>query len=172
MNELIHVSPGIGDLRLPIFAILDNIRSAGNVGSIFRTSDAVNLAGLYLCGMTSTPPRPDIEKTALGATQTVPWAYFKDTVDAIRKMQIRGLKVYALEQTERSLPLDDFRCEFPACFVVGHEVSGVGDPALAAVDGHVEIPMHGTKKSLNVAVSFGVLAYELRRQFNAFASAG
>jgi 23S rRNA (guanosine2251-2'-O)-methyltransferase len=156
--------------RLPVFCILDNIRSAGNVGSIFRTSDAVNLGGLYLCGMTATPPRPDIEKTALGATQTVPWAYYKDTVSAIREMQLRGLKVYALEQTPQAVTMDAFSCDFPVCFVVGHEVTGVNADALAAVDGHVEIPMHGEKKSLNVAVSFGVTAYELRRRFNASAS--
>ena len=151
--------------RLPVWGILDNIRSAGNVGSIFRTSDAVNLSGLYLCGMTATPPRKDIEKTALGATETVPWTYEQDPCDAIAQLHRRGIKVYGLEQVPGAIGLDDFRCDFPAGFVVGHEVDGVRSATLECVDAVIEIPMHGAKKSLNVAVSFGVTAYELRRQW-------
>ena len=151
--------------RLPAFAILDNIRSVWNVGSIFRTADSVALGGLYLCGMTATPPRPDIEKTALGATKSVPWDYWSDSVAAARYLKDQGLPLIALEQTERSVSWDSFDFPFPHCFVVGHEVNGVNKELLDLVDHVVEIPMAGVKHSLNVAVSFGVLAFEIRRRY-------
>lgn len=151
--------------RLPSYAILDNIRSVWNVGSIFRTADAVALGGLYLCGMTATPPRPDIEKTALGATRSVPWDYWSDSVAAARHLKDQGLPLVALEQTERSASWDSFDFPFPHCFIVGHEVNGVNEELLDLVDHVVEIPMAGVKHSLNVAVSFGVLAFEIRRRY-------
>ncbi len=163
--------PGAGtfsaspDGRMPAFAILDNIRSVWNVGSIFRTADAVALGGLYLCGMTATPPRPDIEKTALGATRSVPWDYWADSVAAARHLKEKGLPLIALEQSERSVSWDSFDFPFPHCFIVGHEVNGVNEELLDLVDHVVEIPMAGIKHSLNVAVSFGVLAFEIRRRF-------
>lgn len=161
MNPLIPESPE----RAPIYALLDNVRSAWNVGSIFRTADAAGLAGLFLCGMTATPPRPDLEKTALGATRSVPWDYWADAGAAAREIKARGLPLIALEQTPAAVAWDDFAYPFPVCFVVGHEVGGVSPEVLALADGVVEIPMAGIKHSLNVAVSFGVMAYEVRRRW-------
>lgn len=154
-----HPQPG----KLPSFALLDNIRSVGNVGSIFRTADAVGLGGLYLAGMTATPPRKDIEKTALGATLTVPWDYWPDSLTAARAIKDRGLPLIALEQTENSQDWEMTDFPFPHCFVVGHEVNGVREEILELADQIVEIPMAGVKQSLNVAVSFGILAYRIRR---------
>jgi tRNA G18 (ribose-2'-O)-methylase SpoU len=156
--------------RMPVTALLDGIRSAGNVGSMFRTADAANLGGLFLCGMTATPPRPDIEKTALGATETVPWDYRQDASAAVAALRERGVQVVALEQAPGAASYTDFPYRFPVCFVVGHEVKGVDPATLAAVDAVVEIPMCGAKKSLNVAVSFGVMAFHLRRAWLAAGS--
>jgi len=145
----------------PVFGLLDNIRSVWNVGSIFRTADAAGLAGLYLCGMTATPPRPDMEKTALGATETVPWDYWPDAAAAVADLKRRGICVVALEQTADARPYDALDCPFPACVVVGHEVDGVSHEVLEAADIRAEIPMNGVKKSMNVAVSFGVMAFAM-----------
>ena len=149
--------------RAPVFALLDNVRSVWNVGSIFRTADAAGLAGLYLCGMTATPPRPDMEKTALGATETVPWDYWPDSRAAVEHLRASGVRVIALEQTPDARPFDQLDPVFPACFVVGHEVRGVSAAVAEAADVRVEIPMSGAKQSLNVAVSFGLMAFEMRR---------
>ncbi|HPF34041.1 MAG TPA: TrmH family RNA methyltransferase [Candidatus Krumholzibacteria bacterium] len=157
---------GLDDLeRLPVWALLDNVRSVGNVGSMFRTADAAGLAGLYLAGVTATPPRPDMEKTALGATETVPWDYWPDPVACVRALQARGVTVAAVEQTPAATDLEAWAMPFPCCFVVGHEVRGVTPEVLEAVDAHVEIPMHGAKRSLNVAVSFGVVAFAARARW-------
>jgi tRNA G18 (ribose-2'-O)-methylase SpoU len=157
--------------RCPVYALLDNIRSAWNVGAMFRTADAAGLAGLYLCGMTATPPRPDLEKTALGASATVPWDYWTDSAAAARAITARGIELVALECTPDAAPFDARRYRFPTCFVVGHEVDGVHADVLAACADTVAIPMHGRKGSLNVAVSFGIMAYEIRRRWQAQASA-
>ena len=151
--------------RMPVYALLDRIRGVGNVGSIFRTADAAGLAGLYLTGYTATPPRPDMEKTALGATETVPWTHWPDPAAAVDRLRADGVRIVALEQTAGSLPLDALDDVWPACFVLGNEVDGVSPGILARADAAVEIPMAGVKKSLNVAVSFGVLAFELRRRW-------
>jgi len=161
----------MGD-RMPSLALLDNIRSVWNVGSMFRTADAVGLGGLCLCGMTATPPRPDIEKTALGATLSVPWNYCADSLEAARALKDRGLAVIALEQTPTATDWDQFTCPFPHVFVVGHEVQGVRADILNIADQVVEIPMAGSKQSLNVAVSFGVLSYAIRRQWLAHQASG
>ena len=158
--------------RMPVYAVLDNIRSVWNVGSMFRTADAVALGGLCLCGMTATPPRPDMEKTALGATLTVPWNYFADSAEAVRSLRQHRVPVIALEQSSRAVDWEDFQCPFPHAFVVGHEVQGVRSDILALADHVVEIPMAGAKHSLNVAVSFGLLAFAVRRQWLARAAAG
>ncbi len=150
---------------MPVYALLDNVRSVWNVGSMFRTADSVALGGLYLCGMTATPPRPDIEKTALGATKSVPWDYWSDSIAAARHLKDQGLPLIALEQTDRAHKWDTFSFPFPHCFIVGHEVQGVRKELLDLVDEVVEIPMAGIKQSLNVAVSFGVLAFQIRRRF-------
>lgn len=158
--------------RMPSYALLDNIRSVWNVGSMFRTADAVALGGLCLCGMTATPPRPDIEKTALGATLSVPWSYWHNSLEAVQDLKTRGLAVIALEQTETAKNWEDFAYPFPHVFVVGHEVQGVRPEILELADHTVEIPMAGSKHSLNVAVSFGVLAFAIRRQWLARQLAG
>jgi 23S rRNA (guanosine2251-2'-O)-methyltransferase len=145
-----------------IYALLDGIRSAWNVGSMFRTADAAGLAGLYLCGVTPTPPRPDIEKTALGASLTVPWDYWDDSAAAVRHLQARGVQVVALELVPDARPFDSCTYRFPVCFVVGHEVRGIRPEVLAIADAAVAIPMLGAKHSLNVAVSFGIMAYGIR----------
>ena len=152
-------------VKSPIYAMLDNIRSAWNVGAMFRTADAAGLGGLYLCGMTATPPRPDLEKTALGASSTVPWDYWPDTLDAVRAVRDRGIQVVALECTPDAAPFDVFPYRFPTCFVVGHEVRGVAPAVLDVCDDAVSIPMYGQKESLNVAVSFGIMAYAVRRRW-------
>ncbi len=154
-----------GRERLPVYALLDNVRGVGNVGSMFRTADAANLGGLYLCGMTGTPPRPDMEKTALGATATVPWDYWRRPEEAADDLRARGVTIVALEQTAAAEPYDRFDCGFPVCFVVGHEVEGVSAAVLDRIDVAVEIPMAGAKKSLNAAVSFALMAFELRRRW-------
>jgi tRNA G18 (ribose-2'-O)-methylase SpoU len=158
--------------RRPFYALLDSVRSVWNVGSMFRTADAVRLGGLFLCGATATPPRQDMEKTALGATLTVPWDYWENTVDAVRHLQARSVQVVVLERTPGAAPYDRFCYHFPLCFVVGHEQRGVSPEVLALANGVVEIPMAGAKQSLNVAVSFGVLAFEVQRQFLARSRAG
>jgi 23S rRNA (guanosine2251-2'-O)-methyltransferase len=149
----------------PVYGMLDNIRSAWNVGSMFRTADAAGLSGLYLCGMTAFPPRPDIEKTALGACRTVPWDYWPDTLSAIGAVRERGIQVVALECDPAAMPYDDFEYRFPLCFVVGHEVNGIARVVLDTCEAVVRIPMLGAKESLNVAVSFGIMAYQARRRW-------
>lgn len=153
--------------RMPVFALLENIRSAWNIGSMFRTADAAALSGLYLSGMCATPPRPDIEKTALGATEMVPWNYTKDPLEIISNLKDENIAVIVLEQVEHAKPYTVFEYPFPCCFVVGNEVNGVSPEISNAADYAVEIPMSGAKQSLNVAVSFGVIAYEISRQWNA-----
>lgn len=165
MLETLDPSATPPDGRLPVFALLDNIRSVWNVGSIFRTADAAGLGGLFLTGMTATPPRKDMEKTALGATLTVPWDYWQDSAAAARAVRDRGLPLVALEQSAGAVDYEAFDFPFPHCFVVGHEVRGVRPEILELADHVVEIPMFGAKQSLNVAVSFGVLAYQVRRRW-------
>lgn len=157
--------------RMPSFALLDNIRSVWNVGSIFRTADAVGLGGLYLCGMTATPPRKDMEKTALGATLTVPWDFWQNSLDCAHRVKDQGMALVALEQAPGARDWQELDFPFPHCFVVGHEVSGVSTDILKLADEVVEIPMAGVKHSLNVAVSFGVLAFQIRNQWRAGAEA-
>ena len=157
---------------MPAYALLDNIRSAWNVGSMFRSADAAGLSGLYLTGMTCTPPRPDLEKTALGATLTVPWDYWRDPVQAALALKDQGRSLIVLEQTPQSCPWRDFSLDYPCCFVVGHEVQGVSPELIALADQVVEIPMAGLKKSLNVAVSFGIFAFEIRERWLAAKAGG
>jgi tRNA G18 (ribose-2'-O)-methylase SpoU len=143
--------------RLPLRAILNNVRSLYNVGSIFRTADAFWMDSLILTGYTPRPPRREIDKTALGATSTVPWVYLHDPVEAVAKCRQEGWEVWAVEQTTRSAPLPvPVSAAAKVALVFGNEVSGIDAAVLAACDRAVEIPMHGTKHSLNVAVAFGI----------------
>lgn len=153
--------------RLPLLALAENIRSLYNVGSIFRTADAVLLGKFILSGYTPTPPRKEIEKTALGATATVPWEYIKDPIDAVRGLQSSGVRVVCLEHTDNSIPYTSVQpTEFPLCLVVGNEITGVSQAVLNECDGAIEIPMLGIKHSLNVAVAFGVAVFELARVYS------
>ena len=149
---------GQGRNSLPLRAILEDIRSLWNVGSIFRTSDACRLERLYLCGITGRPPRKEISKTALGAEGVVPWSYLPSAVDAAREARSDGYHVVAVERSSGSVPLDEFDFPFPLCLAVGNEVAGVSDGVLLEAEGAVFIPMLGVKRSLNVAVAFGVVA--------------
>ena len=173
MRKLIHaeildkrLSPeqALATRRHPVIGVLENIRSLYNVGSCVRTADAMLLERLVLTGYTPAPPRSEISKTALGATETVPWEHERDTVAAIRKLRDAGIAVYALEIAEGGMPIDaapDLR--FPAALVVGNEIAGVSQEVLDLCDGALEIPMYGVKHSLNVAVAFGVGVWELVR---------
>jgi tRNA G18 (ribose-2'-O)-methylase SpoU len=148
--------------RFPIYGLLDNIRSLYNVGSMFRTADGARLGRLYLAGYTPHPPRREIEKTALGATATVPWEYHRSPLDAVEAVKRSGARLCVLEQTDASRPHYRLRREdLPLCIVVGNEISGVSREFLAAADCAVEIPMYGMKQSLNAAVAFGIAVFEL-----------
>lgn len=150
--------------RLPIYGLLDNIRSLYNVGSIFRTSDGALIRKLYLCGYTPHPPRKEIDKTALGATKSVPWEYHADLLNAVSIVKAQGAKLCVLEQTTRSIPYHKVRKEdFPICLAVGNEITGVSPQIVAAADIAIDIPMYGTKQSLNAAVAYGIALFELVR---------
>ncbi|HIE52078.1 MAG TPA: TrmH family RNA methyltransferase [Armatimonadetes bacterium] len=158
--------------RHPIYAVLDNIRSMWNVGSIFRTSDGARVTKVILCGITAQPPRPQIEKTALGSVESTPWMYYRETMDAIRDLKARGVRILVLEQTDESVNLFDLAVEFPVALVVGHEVWGIQEAVLAEADYAAELPMYGVKHSLNVAVAYGIAVYELVRQYQGKITAG
>lgn len=144
--------------KLPLTVVLDNVRSLNNIGSIFRTCDAFAVERLVLCGISRTPPSPEIHKTALGAEDTVTWEYCPDTLDAVRQLQARGYTVCCLEQVEGSVSLENFKPQpgLRYAFVAGHEVDGVDQTVVDACDICLEIPQRGTKHSLNVAVSSGI----------------
>ena len=150
--------------RTPVIGLLDNIRSLYNVGSIFRTSDGARAEALFLAGYTPRPPRKEIDKTALGATQTVPWQYFVDPVEGAQEAKRRGARICILEHTTGSRPYYTVRKEdFPICLVVGNELTGVSGALLSQADMAIEIPMIGVKQSLNAAVAYGIALFELLR---------
>ena len=152
--------------RLPVFGLLDNIRSLYNVGSIFRSSDGAFLSHLFLTGYTPHPPRKEINKTALGATKTIPWSYHRDPMEAVADARARGARICVLEHTSGSIPYYEVKPEwFPVCLVIGNELTGVSPELIAAADVALEIPMFGTKQSLNAAVAFGIAVFELGRIF-------
>ncbi len=143
--------------------VLDNVRSLNNIGSIFRTSDAFLVDRIMLCGITATPPSPEIHKTALGAEDSVSWTYFENTMDAVERLHQEGYTVCALEQVKESILLDTFRPD-PAgryAIIAGHEVHGVDPEIVNASDICLEIPQFGTKHSLNVSVSTGIAIWHL-----------
>ena len=146
--------------KLPIIVVLDNIRSLSNVGAFFRTADAFRVEALYLCGITACPPHREIHKTALGADETVSWRYFETTAAACQALKNEGYRIFAVEQIEDSVSLQDF--EFAPCtaYVLGNEVEGVGEEALPFCDGAIELPQEGTKHSLNVSVCAGIVLWE------------
>ena len=149
--------------KLPLTVVLDNVRSLNNIGSIFRTSDAFLVDRIMLCGITATPPSPEIHKTALGAEDSVSWTYFENTMDAVERLHQEGYTVCALEQVKESILLDTFRPD-PAgryAIIAGHEVHGVDPEIVNASDICLEIPQFGTKHSLNVSVSTGIAIWHL-----------
>ncbi len=166
MDELGRISPeeSKGATKHPIIVILDDVRSMHNVGSTFRTCDAFAVTALYLCGYTPTPPHRDINKTALGATETVHWQHFSSAVEAIGFARQQGYKVMAVEQAHNSLSLNRLNWHTePLALVFGNEVTGVSDEGLKAADGCLEIPQWGAKHSLNISVSVGVTLWEMVR---------
>ena len=149
------------ETRFPVYILLDNVRSLYNVGSIFRSADGARVTKLYLCGYTPHPPRKEIEKTALGATATVPWEYVKDPHLVISQLKQRGIHICLLEQTDQSEQYYLIqKNRFPLCLVVGNELSGISKEIIAQADSAVEIPMFGMKHSLNVAVALGIVLFE------------
>ncbi len=152
--------------KLPFVLVLDNVRSGLNVGSIFRTSDAFLVEKVLLCGITAQPPHREILKTALGSTESVAWAYFSETAEAVQALKDDGYLIFAIEQTTHKIWLQDFfpEKEKKYAFVLGNEVEGVDEQLLALCDGAIEIPQFGTKHSLNVAVAAGIVVWEFARK--------
>lgn len=148
--------------KTPLIIILDNIRSLNNIGSVFRTSDAFLLQKIYLCGITAQPPHKDIQKTALGATESVAWEYVANTVDLVIRLKQEGHAVWSIEQAEQAIFLNDFQPEPKRthAFVLGNEIKGVAQEVIDASDGVIEIPQEGAKHSLNIAVTAGVVAWD------------
>lgn len=153
--------------KIPVTIILDNIRSLSNVGSVFRTSDAFIIHEILLCGITAKPPHREIQKTALGATESVDWRYFENTLDAVKELQKENVKVYAIEQVEDSIMLDrvEFNFDNHMAFVLGNEVKGVEQAVIDISDGCIEIPQFGTKHSLNISITAGIVIWESFQQF-------
>ncbi|GAA4314362.1 RNA methyltransferase [Pontixanthobacter gangjinensis] len=149
--------------KTPIIVILDNVRSLNNIGSVFRTADAFLIQKIYLCGITAQPPHKDIQKTALGATETVEWEYVEDSLQLVEKLRAQGVRVYSIEQAEGASMLNDFQPEQAKTLAVvfGNEVKGVQQKVVSASDGVIEIPQLGSKHSLNISVSTGVVLWDL-----------
>ena len=152
--------------KLPLVVVLDNIRSLHNIGSVFRTSDAFRVECIYLCGITATPPHPEMHKTALGAEFTVDWKYVNNAVEAVDNLRQEGYIVYSVEQAENSIMLEDMRLEQRKRYavVLGNEVKGVQQEVIDHSDGCIEIPQYGTKHSLNVSVTAGIVIWDLFKQ--------
>ncbi len=147
--------------KIPVILVLDNIRSMHNVGSIFRSADAFLIEAIYLCGYTPQPPHRDIHKTALGATETVNWKYFATTTEALESLKNEQYTIYAIEQAEGSITLEQFQlASHKFAFVLGNEVEGVADSALELCDACIEIPQLGSKHSLNVSVAAGIVLWK------------
>ncbi len=149
--------------KTPLIIILDNIRSLNNIGSVFRTSDAFLIKKIYLCGITATPPHKDIQKTALGSTETVDWEYVANTLELVEKLKAENVKICAIEQAENATMLDTFTPEQNTTYalVFGNEVKGVSQNVVSNSDVVIEIPQFGTKHSLNISVSCGVVVWDL-----------
>ena len=149
--------------KLPLTVVLDNVRSMQNVGAFFRTGDAFAVEQILLCGITATPPARDIHKTALGAELTVDWRYFEHTLDAVKALQADGYTVYAIEQAHGSTMLSNLQLpqNQKTAIIMGHEVFGVQQEVVDAANGCIEIPQYGTKHSLNVSVTAGIVMYQL-----------
>lgn len=147
--------------KMPVVIVLDNIRSLNNIGSIFRTSDAFRVMAVHLCGISACPPHREIQKTALGATESVNWKYFSETKDSVAFLKEIGYKVYAVEQVDKSTSLSEFKPKIddPVAFVFGNEINGVSEEVINQVDDCLEIPQFGTKHSFNVSISAGIILW-------------
>jgi len=165
-NDELHrksVSEFRTSAKSPFIIVLDNVRSLNNVGSIFRTADAFLVEAVYLCGITATPPHREIHKTALGATESVAWRYFNSAAEAVAELKAKGYLIVSVEQADESVALDCFVAEAGKSYalVFGHEIRGVSEEVVNLSDACVEIPQYGTKHSFNVAVSAGIVLWEL-----------
>ncbi len=156
--------------KTPLIVILDNVRSLNNIGSIFRTSDAFLIQKVYLCGITATPPHKEIHKTALGAQDSVDWEYAEDTLVLVEKLQKEGVHIASIEQAEKSVMLQDFSTDAQRTYAVvfGNEVKGVKQEVVSASDTVIEIPQFGTKHSLNISISCGVVLWDLFKKLKGF----
>lgn len=154
--------------KLPFIVVLDNVRSLNNIGSVFRTSDAFLVEEIYLCGITATPPHPDIHKTALGAEDSVKWSYYQDTTEAVDKLHSLGYTVYSIEQVKNSISLESLILDRNQKYavVLGNEVKGVQQEVVDKCDGCIEIPQFGTKHSLNVSVTAGLVIWDFFKQLH------
>ncbi len=153
--------------KIPLIIVLDNIRSLNNIGSVFRTSDAFVVEKIYLCGITATPPNKEIHKTALGATDSVDWEYVEDTVVLVNQLKSDDVFVASIEQADNAVMLQDFEVkpDQKYAIVFGNEVKGVQQEVVSASDSCIEIPQYGTKHSLNISVSCGVVLWDLFKKF-------
>lgn len=169
MSELgrLDVSDFKSAEKLPVVIVLDNVRSLHNVGSTFRTADAFRIEKIFLTGITGTPPHREIEKTALGATESVAWEYVEKPEQAIQQLKTSGYQIIAVEQTTESTSLRNFKkSEKKVCLVFGNEVHGVSEAVIGLADQALEIPQSGTKHSLNISVCVGIVVWEMARQFS------
>ena len=168
MSDLNRLSPEDfkNSGKMPVVIILDDVRSAYNVGSIFRTADAFRVSCIYICGISAKPPHKDISKTALGATESVEWKYFREVREAVISLKENGYRIFAIEQVDQSISLEQFHPEPGSKFalIFGHEVFGVKEELFPFVDGCLEIPQFGTKHSFNVAISAGIVLWELSKK--------
>ena len=173
-EEILKRKPTVSEVRRrprsPIYFLLDNIRSLHNVGAIFRTADAVMAEKIFLCGMTGIPPRREIEKTALGATDTVPWEYHVNAVPMVTQLKKQGVQIVCLELTDSGVPYYQSVYNYPCCLVVGHEINGISDEIVQMSDLAIEIPMHGRANSLNVATALGIAAYDILMKLKTLSS--
>ena len=152
------------NFKLPVYVLLDSIRSSYNVGSIFRTSDGAMIKKLFLCGYTPHPPRKDVLKTALGSEESIEWEYCQNAEDVILQLKKEGVKICALEQTSDSIPYFNVeKKNYPICLIVGNEIKGVSQNLIDLCDFAIDIPQYGIKQSLNVAVAYGITIFELRK---------
>lgn len=154
--------------KIPLVVVLDNVRSQNNIGSVFRTSDAFLVEEIILCGITATPPNTEIHKTALGAEDSVNWRYFEDTLTALNRLKAEGYIIYSIEQTENSKSLESLQIDKNKKYaiILGHEVHGVMQEVINSSDGCIEIPQYGTKHSLNVSVTAGIVIWDFFKQLH------
>ena len=168
-EEIKSTKPSVQEVnnkkRMPLYVVLDNIRSIYNVGAFFRTSDAILAEKLYLCGITGHPPRKDIDKVALGAVEVVPWEYSPSVRETLLKLKEKGVTICALELTQESIHYKEAHYPFPMALILGNEVEGISEEIMPLVDMAVDIPMLGRANSLNVATAYGIVGYEILSQF-------